>query len=77
MNYIHCLLFARKQVDESNTVFRGRLEMSLLHYLKVRKVTKFEELVYLCVAVRLKDCLSTDYITLCIVFGRRGMFYFW
>ena len=50
---------ATKRVDESYTIFRSRLEITLSHYLKSRKATKVEELIDLLVADKMKDCLPS------------------
>jgi hypothetical protein len=49
---------ATKKVDESYNIFRGRLEMSLRHYLQSRNVDNFAKLLDLFVADKLKECLS-------------------
>ena len=50
---------ATKKIDESYTVFRGRLDLTLSHYLKSRKATTIEDLIDLLIADKLKDCLPS------------------
>jgi hypothetical protein len=49
---------ATKKVDESDNIFRGRLEMSLRHYLQSRNVGYFANLLDLFLADKPKECLS-------------------
>jgi hypothetical protein len=62
---------AKKREDESYAIFRGRLELSLLHYLKSRNAhTEVAKLIDLIVADKLKDTLSPA--TLHYVLGLEG-----
>lgn len=61
---------AQKKPDESYTVFRGRLELTLCHYLKARSIDTLEKLTDVLVVDKLKDCLSPG--TLRYVLGLEG-----
>jgi hypothetical protein len=49
---------ATKRTDESYSVFRARLEVSLTHYLKSRSVDSYQKLMDIITADKLKDTLS-------------------
>ena len=49
---------ASKRADESYSVFRGRLEVTLSHYLKSRDADTYDKLIDILTADRLKDTLS-------------------